>query len=373
MRVRDAAGIYVHVPFCTVRCPFCSFAVTVRIDRTALWRDAVLREIELRAADWPHAVDTIYFGGGTPSLAPPEDLAAVIDALRARFRFARAPEISLEALPGTLDPAAMRTLRAAGVGRLSIGAQSFDDEELRVLGRDHDAAASIRTLECARSAGFESISLDLLYAVPGRPPESAVALVDAAAALRPDHVSPYALTIEPGSVYGARTARERLPVVVEDEVARQFHAVRERLHAHGLRQYESSSFARAPRHRSRHNRKYWEGRPYVGLGPGAHGFDGRTRWSNLPSLVRYAADIDAGRLPVATSELLAADQRRLERLFLGLRTTRGVLRVGPHATELADEPLRELEADGLVTACPRRMRPTPEGMAVAESLALSLA
>jgi putative oxygen-independent coproporphyrinogen III oxidase len=365
MDATDASGLYLHVPFCTERCPFCSFAVTTRSDGQETWLRAVLAEIELRAPTWRHPVDSVFFGGGTPSLLAPATIDEVLRAISDAFDLDPDPEVTLEAHPGNLDRAALEALRAAGVNRISCGAQSFDDEDLRVIGRIHAAADGERLVRDAMSVGIGSVCVDLLYGLPERPRGRWARQIDRAAALGVHHVSAYLLTYEPGTPFRVRQRRGDFPERTQDDEAALFLFTRERLGAAGYEQYEVSNFARSPEHRSRHNRKYWRSTPYLGLGPAAHSFESPLRWRNETTLERYAAALDAGRRPTAHEERLGDDARRLEVLFLGLRTVRGV--------DLAlfgdRSPVDTLIRDGLAILAADRVRLTPEGLAIAEHLA----
>ncbi len=355
--VAPPVALYVHVPFCLSLCPYCDFVVyagaaatgpKARIDT---FLEALHAELELRAGalddrfgtDRP-PLDSVYLGGGTPSLLPSEDVARLLVLVRERFGVADDAEVTLEANPGPDERGDARQWRAAGVTRLSIGAQSLADPELRRLGRRHRAADVAAAVSEARDTGIASIGLDLLYDAPGSTESSWAATLDAALALEPDHLSLYALTLDdpdaegltgPGGDHlpttaGARRWRERArPAQDEDRAAAQYLHAADLLAAAGWRGYEISNWAR-PGHESRHNLVYWERRPYEAVGPGAHAFDGATRRWNAARLDGYLASLaPAGgapeRLPPGGSETLDADGARAEALVLGLRTDRGVL------------------------------------------------
>lgn len=349
-------ALYIHVPFCISLCPYCDFVVyagaaargpRARIDA---FLTALRAEIELRAdvadgrfgADRP-PLETVYLGGGTPSLLPPDAVADLLGLVRARFRVADGAEVTIEANPGPDERGDARALHEAGVTRISLGAQSMSDEVLRALGRRHRAADVSEAVEVARAAGIESVSLDLLYDVPDGSTADWAATLEAALALRPDHLSLYALTLDDpdaegltGAIgdhlpttTGARRWRERARSRQdEDRAAEQYlHAV-ERLGAAGWCGYEISNWAR-PGHESRHNLVYWERRPCEAVGPGAHAFDGVTRRWNAARLDAYLAALspsDGGEpeLPPGDSESLDPDAAAGEALILGLRTDRGI-------------------------------------------------
>ena len=312
-------GVYVHVPFCERVCPYCDFAVVAAgrgplgAAREARYLAALLRELEARRASCAgRSLATIYLGGGTPSLLRPETLARLIAALRAAFPGEPA-EVTLELNPGTLECERLPGFRAAGVSRLSIGVQSFGAAVLRRLGRAHPAADCHRTLRAARAAGFRRVSLDLIFGAPGQ--NEADVLRDAEAALvhGPEHISAYALTVEPGTPLARAVAEGRVRLPGDDACAGMMSALAQRLEAAGLRRYELSSFAR-PGCEARHNRRYWRRQPVLGLGPGAHsseppgpGAPYGARSANERGLSAWLARIESA--PAAGAESAAARAR----------------------------------------------------------------
>ena len=349
-------ALYIHVPFCVSLCPYCDFVVyagaAARGPRAGVrtFLEAVLTELELRAdaieAQFGGSgppLGSVYLGGGTPSLLPASDVARLLERVRARFGLASDAEVTIEANPGSDERGDAVSLRAAGVTRLSIGAQSFDDIQLRMLGRRHRAADVAEAVAIARDAAIGSISLDLLYDLPGVTLGSWERTLDAALSLAPDHLSLYALTLDdPGAegltgptgdhlptTTGARRWRERARTGQDDEraAAQYCHAV-ERLAAAGWRGYEISNWAR-PGHESRHNQAYWERRPYEAIGPGAHAFDGVTRRWNAARLDAYVAALTPGEgakpsLPPGGEEQIDPATAEAETIILALRRDRGV-------------------------------------------------
>jgi oxygen-independent coproporphyrinogen-3 oxidase len=375
--VPDGLGVYVHFPWCRARCPYCDFAIAIAPLADiphARYADQVLAELDARAPRFAALpLVSIYFGGGTPALWRADEIARVRAAVEARFGGA-AREITVEANPNDCRPAILDPLRAAGVTRLSIGAQSFGDENLVLLGRDHDAAAATGALAAARAAGFAEVSLDLIYALPGRDLADWHAALDQAVALGPEHLSVYQLTIEPRTSFGQAARTGRLVPVPDDDAAAQFEAAHDRLGGAGYEHYEVSSYAR-PGHRAVHNARYWIGAPYLGLGNGAHSFftDGArgVRWSAHRSVVRYLAgrpDPDLA-LDGCIAEVQEDDAAALaaDRLWLGMRTSDGVAR------RLVDEStLPPLVAAGLVVVEPDRVRPTARGLLFADEIGARL-
>jgi oxygen-independent coproporphyrinogen-3 oxidase len=358
MSASPPVALYVHVPFCVSLCPYCDFVVyagaTARgpRSRVSAFLDALTVELDLRAdaldarfGSDRAALESIYLGGGTPSLLPADAVAALLDRVRARFGVASGAEITIEANPGPDERGDLRRLRDAGVTRLSLGVQSMSDAELRRLGRRHRAADVADAVDAARAAGIGSISLDLLYDIPDGSLASWTATLDAALALEPDHLSVYALTLDDPEMEGltgasgdhlpttrgARRWRERARVRQDEDLAAEEYSLAvSRLEARGWRGYEISNWAR-PDHESRHNLAYWERRPYEAVGPGAHAFDGGTRRWNAARLDGYLAaltptDGNQPRLPPGGSETLDPDTAGAEAMILGLRTDTGVER-----------------------------------------------
>lgn len=330
-------GVYVHVPFCERICPYCDFAV-VRAPTLAWGREdafvaALLRELGARLPAFGAArLATLYFGGGTPSRLQPASIARIVGAVRAALPEADADvEVTLEVNPSTTERARLPAFREAGVNRLSIGVQSFDDAMLKRLGRAHRASESVATLAAARAAGFANVSLDLLFAGPGQSLAALEADLDALLAADPQHVSAYALTLEDGTPFARAVATGRLHVPDDDAVASLCECVWERLETAGLARYEVSSFARSG-FESRHNRRYWQRRPVLGIGPGAWSSEPPcadapygARRANVRALDVWQARIESGRPGAAEPpERPDAATARGEAMFLGLRTRAGL-------------------------------------------------
>jgi oxygen-independent coproporphyrinogen-3 oxidase len=343
----ESLGVYLHVPFCERVCPYCDFAVVAT--RSLAPRDedryvaALLAELAGRAPGFAgRSLETIYFGGGTPSLLRPDSIDRIVLALRRAF--AGAPrEVTLEANPSTLERERLPTFRAAGIDRLSVGVQSFDDRILEKLGRAHRAEAVHNTLAAARRAGFENLSLDLIVGAPGQTEGDLARDLDAALSFGPEHLSAYALTLEPGTPFATAVAAGRLVVPDDDTVAEGLEQVDARLEAAGLRHYEVSSWAR-PGRESQHNQRYWRRAPVLGLGVGAHSTEPPTgrapfgaRSANERSLPAWLARIEAGRFDPPEGERLAEATARGEAAFLALRTRRG-LAAAPFAAEFGAVP-----------------------------------
>ena len=377
----EPAGLYLHVPFCSAICPYCDFAVRVgRREKRRRFVESLLLEIAQHEDAGAFApVDSIYFGGGTPSLLETEDLERLLDAVGRVFRPAADTRVYLEANPEDIDRARLEAWRRLGVGTLSLGVQSFDEDELRFLGRRHDAAAARRAVELALEAGFETVSIDLIYGLPGQDEIGWRHNLELAAmTLAPDHISCYELEVHERTTFGKRRERGELVELPWDAQAELFRLTHRFLDFAGYRGYEVSNFARAPEHRSRHNRKYWRHAPYLGLGPSAHSFDGdRRRWWNERLLPRWERAVRDRLEPVESAEVLALPDLALETIMLGLRTDRGIdlaafeRRFGFDLVERDQALVERSVAGGLLRYEAGRLLPTLEGMAVADALAAS--
>jgi oxygen-independent coproporphyrinogen-3 oxidase len=330
----SASFVYVHVPFCTRRCSYCDFAIAVR--RTVPWRafaDRIGAELAVRNEP-VRDVETIYLGGGTPSRLGAEGVAAVLDTVRVRCRPVAGAEVTLEANPEDVTPDAARAWVAAGVTRVSLGVQSFDDRVLRWMHRVHDAAAAQRAVATLHDAGLTDLSVDLIFAVPHALERDWTRDLEAALALAPTHVSLYGLTVEEGTPLGRWTARGEAREAPEDAYAAEVLAAHRAFTAAGFEPYEVSNYAR-PGHRARHNSAYWQGGSYLGLGPSAHGFDGRERRWNVAAYAAWDAAVAAGRDPKEGGEVLSAADRIAESVYLGLRTRTGLALAEAEVVEVA--------------------------------------
>jgi oxygen-independent coproporphyrinogen-3 oxidase len=374
-------GLYLHIPFCSAICPYCDFAVlTGGAEARARFVDHLIAEIRMWAPDrdlFP-GIDTIYFGGGTPSSLTPEDLARILAAARESLSIQDDARIFFEANPEDVNPASLGAWRELGMRTLSLGIQSFDESDLRFLGRRHTPEEARQSVRLAREAGFETISIDLIFGLPDQTPERWLRTLTDAAALEPDHVSSYQLTFHEGTPFGFRLSRGTMSELPEDAQAELFVLTHTFLRDHGLPGYEVSNFARAPEHQSRHNRKYWDHTPYLGVGPSAHSFSGplhRQRWWNERKLKPYAVRIEAGERPMAGREDLGPPDLSLEALMLGFRTAEGIdldrfrELYGQDLPERNTRLIERLAGEGLLEVHGRRLVPTLAGWAVADSLA----
>jgi oxygen-independent coproporphyrinogen-3 oxidase len=362
--------VYVHVPFCGRRCSYCDFAIAVRRDTPVTeYVAGISAELRLRFPDvgggWE--VETIYLGGGTPSRLGAEGVRRLLDALGQHVALAPGGEVTLEANPEDVTAARASAWRAAGVTRLSIGAQSFDAAVLSWMHREHTADRTRQAVAAARDAGISEISLDLIFALPTNLRRSWEKDLDSALELAPDHLSLYGLTVEPRTPLGRWVARGETAEAPEEAYEREYLTADEVLRANGFEHYEVSNFAK-PGRRARHNQAYWSGVPYVGVGPAAHEYDGESRRWNNPGYVAWSARIAAGIDPAEGAERLTADNRIAERVYLELRTAGG--------TVLNDEE-RPLVASWISAGWARqeggRLVLTPAGWLRLDSLAVALA
>jgi oxygen-independent coproporphyrinogen-3 oxidase len=360
--------LYVHVPFCARRCSYCDFAIAVRRDVPS---DRFVAAVAREWGTWRHhpawaesdTVQTVYFGGGTPSRLEPSAIGRLLEAFSGERSIDSGAEVTLEANPDDVTPAAATAWRDAGINRISLGVQSFDPAVLRWMHRTHTAGQVAPAVEAIRGAGIGEISLDLIFGLPRALGRDWPADLRRAFALAPEHLSLYGLTVEAGTPLGRWTARGEVVPVDEERYAEEFLAADAALAAHGYDHYEVSNAAR-PGHQARHNSGYWRRAPFIGLGPSAHSGFGRTRQWNLREWAGYERAILAGESVVAGQEVLADDAVALEQLYLALRTREGV---GPDHLD-AETRAAWLEA-GWAQATPGRVRLTAEGWLRLDALA----
>jgi len=386
------AGLYVHVPFCSAVCPYCDFAVRKGgREKVPAYLAALRRELdwlaERTAAAGPEdplaallagPFDTLYFGGGTPSVLAEEDLAGLAAHLRSALPFAADTRLFFEANPEDVTAARLAEWRRQGVHLLSLGVQSLDDGALRLLGRRHSAAAAEAAIRAAREAGFPTLSFDLIYARPGQDPESWRRELERAVALQPDHLSLYELEIHERTSFGKKKASGALRELPEPLQAELFELTHQVLEAHGYEAYEVSNFARGRQHRSGHNQKYWHHVPYLGLGPGAHSYSRNLRWWNLRDEPTWRRALEDGLAPIEAAETLAAKDLVLESLMLGLRTREGAdlatirRRWGIDLAARNEARFERWRNEGLLQPDKARLIPTRRGFAVADRLAAEI-
>jgi putative oxygen-independent coproporphyrinogen III oxidase len=362
-------GLYIHVPFCQSKCSYCDFYSITSSDLISAYLKALEQEARLYQDQFP-AFDSLYLGGGTPSWLGERYLAELFKILRHHFAFAPDTEFTLEANPDDITPEKLRIYRDLGVNRLSLGAQSFDEDELRFLGRRHTAAQTLAALDLIRVAGFHNLGLDLIYGLPDQNISTWLKTLETALSFAPEHLSCYQLTLASDSPLGRRVAAGQVKLPDEEAQRELFLLTSQFLTDRGYLHYEVANFARGEDYICRHNRKYWTRVPYLGLGPAAHSFDGRRRWWNLVSVEQYGSHLVAGRAPVAGQETLTPEQIRLESLFLGFRTREGVNLATIREHPQGDAILAGLTQAGLVRLEHRRVVATADGLVVADRLPL---
>lgn len=332
------AGIYVHIPFCKSRCKYCDFFSTTQLDKQVAYMNAVLAEWESRQNELSERIETIYFGGGTPSTLPNEALHMLVDCLQAK---GQAEEITLEANPGDITQEKVRAWKAMGINRLSIGVQSFDDGLLQRIGRRHTAAQAKEAIQMAQAAGFDNISIDLMYALPSQTLAQWKKDIAVAVEMNVQHISSYGLIYEEGTVLTNMLSRGEIEMVDEELEMQMYDCLVEALLANGYVHYEVSNFARAG-YESRHNSSYWRDVPYIGLGAGAHSYDGKKRMWNISDVDGYIQQAMAQDWQ-AEMEILGAEERRTERIMLGLRTKQGI-----HKEWVKEEDYRHYVEQGML-------------------------
>jgi oxygen-independent coproporphyrinogen-3 oxidase len=415
-------GLYIHIPFCLSKCHYCDFYSLTSISAIPDFLDALFKEMEmyhnrfnpfdpsaaprlrrelsrtpaLQSRDkgalrvnpeqasafrpGSRRVDTVYIGGGTPSLLSPQQLESILKRVRKNFDLISnteiTPEITIETNPADLDRSSLESMREIGINRINIGVQSFDEKILNFLGRRHSVKQAISAVEASRKARFHNIGLDLIYGVPEQDINSWLDTLKQAVAFSPEHISCYQLTLEAKTPLGIRYQAGEFSLPGEELQYEFFMKTSEFLKDAGYIHYEVSNFAKGPEHASRHNQKYWDHSPYLGLGPSAHSFQCNRRWWNHRSLDQYLAVINAGNLPFEETEILTMEQLRLEALYLGLRTKKGVSLQdfkNQYYYDLFKEKkkiLSKLEEEGFISIQDGYLYPTQTGFAVADRLAL---
>lgn len=369
----ERVSIYVHIPFCARRCAYCDF-------NTYAWRGGIVRDTLEAICDHIESADaegivvpTIFFGGGTPSFPEPEGIIRILDAIRSRFNVLPDAEISIEANPGTVDRARYAVLRQAGFNRLSMGVQSFDDHLLKVLGRIHTSSEAIRSYEAARTAGFENINMDLMFALPDQTMRQWQHTLRTAVSLQPEHLSCYALTIEPHTPFHTMHQRGQLNLPDEHTELRMYLYTIRALTRSGYEHYEISNFAR-PGYRCQHNMAYWRNEQYLGFGPGAVSYRHGVRWKCLSNPRRYVQAVRNGLSLVEEEERLDADASLGETIMLMLRLRDGLdvkvveERYGVNLPQRYAHQINRLQRLRLLEVTSDYWRITPKGLPIANTV-----
>ncbi len=326
LKIQSLPGLYLHIPYCDTKCAYCDFYSITRQDSRAAFLTALLTEI--RSYKQPpyteQTYDTIYFGGGTPSLLTINELESILNVLYQTFSIASDCEITLEANPGTLYPEKLKALKHVGVNRLSMGVQSFDDADLKILGRLHTGKTALQSFYEARQAGFDNISLDLIFALPEQTLKRWRANLETIVRLQPEHISAYNLIFEPDTLFTRWRNEGKLQPAPQELEQRLYCETIETLEQAGYILYEVSNFARSEAHISRHNSKYWDHTPWLGFGPSAHEYWPEERRGNVRSVNAYIRALEQGKSAVHFREELDRSTRMLETIMLGLRTRKGI-------------------------------------------------
>jgi len=370
-----APGLYIHIPFCMSKCPYCDFYSSTSISAIPDFLNALFKEMEMYRYRF-NPFDTVYIGGGTPSLLSPKQLEHILINVRKNFNLISNTEITLETNPADLNPSLLESICEIGINRINIGIQSFDEKSLNLLERRHSVKQAFSAVEASRKAGFNNIGLDLIYGIPGQDIEPWMDTLRQAVAFSPEHLSCYQLTLEPKTPLGRRCQAGEFSVPGEELQYEFFIKTSQFLEDAGYIHYEVSNFAKGFERFSRHNQKYWDHSPYLGLGPSAHSFQSNQRWWNHGSFDQYLASINAGNLPVQETEALTIEQLRLEALYLGLRTKKGIslqdFQKQYHSDLLSGKKkiFKKLEEEGFIAIQDGHLYPTPTGLAIADSLSL---
>ena len=367
------AGLYIHIPFCKQACHYCDFHFSTNLQLMEPMMDSILLELQLRKAYLKgEAVDTIYFGGGTPSLVPVEYLEKILDQISALFPGSK-QEVTLEANPDDLNPQALAAWKSLGIDRLSLGIQSFQDQILKAYNRAHNSKEATQAIQLARAAGFEKFSIDLIYGYPHSDHRLWQLDLEEALRLDPGHLSAYSLTIEPKTTFGNWTKKGKFSPAEDEFVAQQFEYLQEQCDKAGYLQYEISNFSR-PNQAAVHNSNYWKRSPYLGIGPSAHSFDGNSRGFNPSSNTSYTKALAAGSLPFVLEEL-TPEECINEEILTGLRTSWG-LDTGSLAEryhldilEIKKGSITKLTELGMIHTEAKTLTLTRKGQLLADSIA----
>ena len=366
-------GLYIHIPFCKQACHYCDFHFSTNLQLMEMIVDSICVELKLRK-DYlkGEAVETIYFGGGTPSLVPAEYLEKILDQISQLFP-GRKQEVTLEANPDDLNPQALATWKSLGIDRLSLGIQSFQDQILKAYNRAHTSKEATQAIQLARAAGFEKFSIDLIYGYPHSDHQLWQLDLEEALRLDPGHLSAYSLTIEPKTTFGNWTKKGKFSPAEDEFVAQQYEWLQERCDKAGYLQYEISNFSR-PNQAAVHNSNYWKRSPYLGIGPSAHSFDGSSRGFNPSSNASYTKVLSAGSLPFVLEKLTPTESLN-EEILTGLRTRWGLdteslaERYHLDILEIKKGPISKLTELGMIHTLGKTLTLTRKGQLLADSIA----
>lgn len=370
MNNKDLPGLYIHVPFCKTKCPYCDFYSVTDAPLIGSWLDGIQQEVLIYNKGEFSAFDTLYLGGGTPSLLDEQRLERLMGILRDGFSFVPDAEVTIEVNPDDVTPRRLAQYKALGINRLSLGVQSLQEKELRFLQRRHTAVAAERAIELIRSSGFHNFGIDLMYGFHGQTKKSWADTLEKVLSWGPAHLSCYQLTLSEGTPFGRMLSEGKLHRITEEQERRFFTYTSHFLQDHGFIHYEVSNFAKGEGSFSRHNLKYWQRTPYLGLGPSAHSFRDKERWWNYRSVKDYCRFLLEDKRPIEQREDLSSEQVRLEKLLLGFRTKNGVDINDIVSKSPGREMLARLVSSGIVRVEGNRVSPTPNGYLIADRLPL---
>jgi len=362
-------GLYVHVPFCKTKCPYCDFCSVTSLSSIPAWLESIKKEMLLYRDRFPR-FDSLYLGGGTPSLLSARDLTELMHCLHSTFSLSDDAEFTVEMNPDDVTSDQVAVLRDLGVNRISLGVQSFDDRDLRFLKRRHTADQALKAIDFFKAAGFAKVGLDLMYGLAGQTESTWMKTLEQAVSCAPEHISCYQLTIHENTPFWDLQKKSEIKSPGEEMESAFFILTSSFLEKQGYLHYEVSNFARGEENLCRHNLKYWRFAPYLGLGPSAHSYQDGVRWWNLRDLEGYCRALAQGKPPVAGSETLTPEQVYLETILLGFRTRDGVDREIFRGREGTEEVIRHLQQAGLVHVVEGKVVPTVKGFLVADSLPL---
>lgn len=371
------AGLYIHIPFCKQACHYCDFHFSTLLSNKENLIKALIKEIEIQKYYLKgEVIKTIYFGGGTPSILSQDEINSILNSIQTNFSIEADAEITLEANPDDLSKGSLLNYKAAGINRLSIGIQSFDDRVLRFLNRAHDSSKAIESVELAREVGFSNISIDLIYSIPDQSLEDWLRNIRYALSLSPEHISAYSLTIEEKTVFGNWAKKGKLFAMAEDPSATQFEVLMETLADNGFEQYEISNFCKHG-FVSKHNSSYWNQENYLGVGPSAHSFNGSLRQFNVRNNSFYVKSIEKGEIP-GEVEILTRENKINETILICIRTSQGLelqqlkTQYGYDIPVLFKMKIDQMIGQELITVVNNRLMLTKKGKLVADKVAYDL-
>ncbi len=370
------AGIYIHIPFCRKACHYCNFHFSTSLEKAEAVEASILKEIALRSSEINEAVQTIYFGGGTPSILAPDAINKMLQAIKTHYAISSDPEITLEANPDDITAEKARAWKRMGINRFSIGVQSFADENLQWMNRAHDASQSIQCIQTIREAGFDNFSIDLIYGTPGQTQQGWIKDLEKAIEMKIPHLSCYALTVEEGTALHHMIGSGKKEKISADEQAERFEALVQLSSLAGYTHYEISNLA-LPGKESKHNSAYWEGKPYLGFGPSAHSFNGTKRSWNIADNLKYSQSIEAGILPHEEETLREIDQLN-EYIMTSLRSIKGMqketikTRWGSDKLQIISTAIEQFIGSGKIISTENSWVLSGEGRFFADGIASSL-